>query len=69
TCGYTRGGGYKALAVWDAESDPGKTKQYNAPSDFTRYRDLDGNVSDIAKGRQVSIGAKPILLETGAPAR
>ncbi len=67
TCGFTRSGGYKAQAVWDSSADAGKTKSYSAPAEFTRYRDLDGNENDIPKNRSVSIGAKPILLETGAP--
>jgi hypothetical protein len=69
TCGYTRSGGYQAQAVWDANIDVRKTKSYTAPPQFTRYRDLEGNVSDIPKNRSVPIGQKPILLETGPPGR
>ncbi|HVO81100.1 MAG TPA: cellulase family glycosylhydrolase [Terriglobales bacterium] len=66
-CGYTRPGGYQAQAVWDANIDIRKTKSYTAPPPFTRYRDLEGNVNDIPKDRSISIGQKPVLLETGSP--
>lgn len=66
TCGYTRPGGYRALAVWDANVDPGKTKQYSAPAQFIRYRDLDGNTTDLPKNHLIPISQKPVLLETGA---
>jgi hypothetical protein len=69
TCGYTRSGGYQAQAVWDANIDIRKTKSYTAPPQFTRYRDLEGNVNDIPKNHSVPIGQKPILLETGPPGR
>ena len=67
-CGYTRSGGYSAQAVWDANLDVSRTKPYNAAPQFTRYRDLEGNVSDVPKNHSVPIGQKPILLETGPPA-
>ncbi len=61
TCGLTRTGGYQAQAVWNT----GGAATYNPPSQFTRYRDLQGNVSPVSG--PVSIGIKPILLETGNP--
>ena len=69
TCGYTRPDGYQALAVWDASLDISRTKPYSAPQQFTRCRDLDGNVTDISKSHSVPISQKPVLLETGPPAR
>lgn len=69
TCGFTRSGGYQAQAVWDANADARGTKSYTAPPQFTRYRDIEGNTNDIPKSHSVTIGAKPILLETGAPGR
>jgi hypothetical protein len=59
TCGLTRSGGYQAQAVWNTNG----TATYNPPSQFTQYRDLQGNVSHIIG--PVIIGIKPILLETG----
>jgi hypothetical protein len=69
TCGYTRPDGYQAQAVWDASLDISRTKPYSAPQQFTRCRDLDGNVTDISKSHSVPISQKPVLLETGAPTR
>jgi len=68
-CGYTRSGGYQALAVWDkSQSCNGgncTTSTFMLPSSqYTQYQDLSGNVSPIS-GSSVQIGAKPILLETG----
>lgn len=57
TCGFARPGGYEGLAVWNT-SGP---SIYTAPSQYTQYRDLDGNV--FAVRASVSIGPKPILLE------
>ena len=69
TCGYTRPDGYQAQAVWDASLDISRTKPYSAPQQFTRCRDLDGNVTDISKSHSVPISQKPVLLETGPPTR
>jgi hypothetical protein len=65
TCGYTRPDGYQAQAVWDASLDISRTKPYSAPQQFTRCRDLEGNVTDISKNHSVPISQKPVLLETG----
>jgi hypothetical protein len=61
TCALTRTGGYHALAVWNAH---GSQSYQEASQDFTDYRDLAGNTVPIAKGAPVTIGAKPILLES-----
>lgn len=61
TCGLTRAGGYQAQAVWNTNG----ATSYNPPSQFTQFRDLQGNVVPISG--PVTIGIKPILLETGNP--
>jgi len=61
SCGLSRPGGYQAQAIWNATS----TLSYTAPSKFTRYADLAGHTFRIT-GRSVTIGPKPILLETSA---
>jgi hypothetical protein len=58
-CDLTRSGGYEALAVWNTDGE----STYVAPSQYVRYRDLSGNVSDIPGDHQLTIGLKPILLE------
>jgi hypothetical protein len=70
TCGFTRSG-YQALAVWDAAQDcvsgACSTSTYTIPAGvtYTMYRDLTGVETNVSGG-SVLIGAKPILLETGA---
>jgi hypothetical protein len=61
TCGYTRTAGYKSLQVWDTA---GSSSYTPAAGQYTRYRDLDGNVTAYSTG-VVTIGIKPILLESG----
>ncbi len=68
TCGFTRSGGYQALAVWDAAQDCLKgacsTSSFTVPAGgYTLSRDLTGTEKGITTGT-VLIGAKPILLET-----
>ncbi len=68
TCGFTRSGGYQALAVWDAAQDCLKgacsTSSFTVPAGgYTLSRDLSGTEKGITTGT-VLIGAKPILLET-----
>jgi hypothetical protein len=58
TCGFTRPGGYQALAVWDTSG----ASTYIPASQYTKSRDLSGNTSTITGG-SISIGIKPILLE------
>jgi hypothetical protein len=69
TCGFTRAGGYQALAVWNNAQDCLKgscpTVPFTVPAGgYTKYRDLTGAETSIT-GTTVPIGAKPILLETG----
>ncbi len=71
TCGFTRSGGYSALAVWDAGQDCTSsscpTTTFTVPaSGYIEYRDLAGNVTSLNGASSVQIGAKPILLETAA---
>lgn len=73
SCSITRPGGYQALAVWDPSQDcvngTCTTSSYNIPSGpgYTQYQDIAGNTTSIGGSTSVSIGAKPILLETGNP--
>jgi len=63
TCGFARPGGYAALAVWNTAT----TEAYAPASNFKQYRDLSGNIVAIPAGSSVTIGPKPILLETSSP--
>ena len=60
TCGFTRPGGYQALAVWN--TNRASTSTYTVPSGYVQYRDLAGGLYSIS-GTTVTIGIKPILLE------
>lgn len=60
TCGFTRPGGYQALAVWTTNRSA--PSQFTVPSGYVQYRDLAGNLQKIT-GTTVTIGIKPILLE------
>jgi hypothetical protein len=68
-CGFTRPGGYQALAVWDASQDclngTCTTSSFSVPAGYTQYLDLAGNQTSAGAGSTVQIGAKPILLENG----
>jgi hypothetical protein len=72
TCGFTRPGGYAALAVWDAGQDCTATScltptTFQVPSGgYIEYRDVAGNVTPLGTGASVQIGAQPILLETAS---
>lgn len=62
TCDLTRPGGYQAQVVWNtAVAEP-----YIPAAQFTQYRDLAGNTVPILSGSLVTIGEKPILLETSS---
>lgn len=63
TCGLTRGGGYQAQAVWTSD---GSTPTFSVPGFATQYRDLAG-ATHGGLGVTVTLGANPILLESGAP--
>jgi hypothetical protein len=69
TCEISRPGGYHARIVWNASKsyDTQATWKYPAGNDFSQYRDLNGAKSPISDG-SVTIGSKPILLETSAAA-
>ena len=60
TCGFSRPGGYQALAVWD--TNRASTSTFTVPNGYVQYRDLAGNLYSIS-GTTVTIGIKPILLE------
>jgi hypothetical protein len=69
TCGFTRPGGYSALAVWDASQDcttsSCPTTTFTVPAGYIEYRDInDDNETLLSGATTVQIGAKPILLET-----
>jgi hypothetical protein len=69
TCGFTRPGGYAALAVWDASQDctasSCPTTTFTVPSGYIVYRDVgDDTETSLNGATTVQIGAKPILLET-----
>lgn len=58
TCGLTRPGGYKALAIWNSST----TLSYTPLSIYKQYRDLSGGKHTITGPIQIS--TKPVLLET-----
>ena len=64
-CGYTRAGGYQALAVWDTSQTCNAgvctTSRFPVPAGFSYSQDLAGVKTQISSG--VQIGIKPILLE------
>jgi hypothetical protein len=71
TCGFTRPGGYSAIAVWDAGQDCTTTScptptAFPVPSGYVEYQDVAGNVTQLNGAKTVQIGATPVLLETGA---
>jgi hypothetical protein len=57
-CGYSRAGGYLALALWDTSG----TGTYTVPSGYVQYRDLYGDLISVS-GTTVPLTASPILLE------
>jgi len=59
SCGLTRPGGYQALAIWTTSG----TESYKPESQYKQYRDVAGSTYPIRGA--VTIGVKPILLETG----
>jgi hypothetical protein len=75
TCAYTRASGYQAFAVWDGNTAAScytvgtpTCSTFTIPTSvtYTEYRDLASNVTALNGATTVAIGAKPILLETGA---
>ncbi|MGB8646532.1 MAG: hypothetical protein WCF84_14935 [Anaerolineae bacterium] len=60
TCKLSRPGGYKGLVMWTTHS----TKSYAPGPDYVDYRDLAGSTVKLTQGGAVTIGVKPILLET-----
>jgi hypothetical protein len=60
TCGFTRPGGYQALAVWN--TNRASTSTFTVPNGYVQYRDLGGNLYSISNS-SVTIGIEPILLE------
>jgi hypothetical protein len=65
-CGYTRPGGYRAIAVWDTSQSCNEgnctTSSFTPPAGYDYFRDLAG-VKVKTTGSTVPIGIKPILLE------
>jgi len=60
TCGFTRPGGYKAIAVWDTNRT--STSTFTVPNGYIQYRDLAGGIHSLTQ-TTVAIGIIPILLE------
>ncbi len=57
-CGFTRSGGYQALAVWNST----KSATYTPAPQYKQYRDLAGALHSISG--PITIGNAPVLLET-----
>ena len=70
TCGFTRPGGYQALAVWDSSQSCSQgscgTSTYTPPPGYIQYRDLSGHLTPVQQG-SIQIGVKPVLLENQTP--
>lgn len=70
SCGFTRPGGYQALAVWDSgltcNNGTCQTNPFTPPAGYVQYRDLGANVNSI-QGNQVQISIQPIFLENMNP--
>lgn len=62
TCSLTRPGGYRAIAIWNTQSP----EAYTPDPAYTNYRDLVGNTVKISQGTPITIGIKPILIETSS---
>jgi hypothetical protein len=58
-CGFSRGGGYRALALWT----DGPARRYSVPYGFVRYRELTG-AQHLVQNGTVLVNGSPILLET-----
>jgi polysaccharide biosynthesis protein PslG len=63
-CRITRSGGYEGLIIWAASSNPSYTASYAAPTKYVRYKTLDATLVAISPGASLTLGMKPILLET-----
>lgn len=61
TCGLMRLGGYQALVIWTTSG----SRVYTPAKEYQQYRDLSG--ATIPIHGTLTIGAKPILLETASP--
>lgn len=59
TCALTRPGGYHAQVVWSGQG----TQSYTPSAEFARLRDLAGTSTPLEKGKAISVGVSPILLE------
>jgi len=66
SCPFTRSGGYRALALWDASGRCGHghctTVHYGVDQSYRSYLTLDGQKIKIKKN-QVPIGVKPIFVQ------
>jgi hypothetical protein len=67
TCAFTKPGGIKDMAVWDASKtctgSNCKTSNYTPISIYTKYTNLAGDIVSFAPGSTIKIGDEPILLE------
>ena len=67
SCPFTKPGGIKDMAVWDASKtctgNNCKTSNYTPSSVYTKYANLAGDVVSFAPGATIQIGDEPILLE------
>jgi hypothetical protein len=62
TCGFARTFplSYRSLAVWNTLGPA----RFAVPEGYTQYRDLDGGRWPVSPGSEITIGIKPILLES-----
>lgn len=64
-CHLTRSGGYDGLMVWASSATPSFTTPFTVPSQYVKYRTLDGTTVNTTPGSVLTLTMKPILLETG----
>jgi hypothetical protein len=62
-CKLARANGYQGQIVWST----GANVSYAVPAGFTRMRTIDATTAALTGGQSISIGMKPVLVETGAP--
>lgn len=60
TCPFIQANGHHAIFVWNVPGDA----TYTAPAEYSGYRTVSGTITAISPGRSITIGVKPIMLES-----
>jgi len=59
TCPFIQANGHHAMFVWNVNGN----SSYTPATQYVDFKDLSGGTTAIPRGRPVSIGVKPIMLE------